>query len=225
MPKPSVDSARQLGLLRWPLLAIAIASGCAVAHASWNRVGHSQPATRAVATIANPPASEAAVSPSETPVEIVATTPQGSASTPPAGESHIADEPTTDDAANEEPANEKPAIEQPMSSEAATSEPAAALAAPMPVAATGLTLVNPVDSKLKVGFAIDGDVSYLAPGETRDLTGDGPWEIAFHRGGDFGDEKQTLAAGRYDFSVSQAGWSLSPGKSPAAAIDDPSEQR
>jgi hypothetical protein len=185
VPKPPAESARQLALLRWPLLALVIASGCAVVKASWTRLGLSDADQ----------------------VAVLAT------------KDNLSDIPASQEAETsaEEPALDEPALESLAAPSPITPfEVTRDVADPVATASSGLTLVNSPESAIRVGFSIDGEVEFLEPGESCELLGEGPWEIAFHRGAELGDEKQTLSVGRYDFSVSLDGWRLEPSDATAA---------
>jgi hypothetical protein len=102
-------------------------------------------------------------------------------------------------------ADEPPASEPPV--EPAVPEPPVVEPSPVEPA---LVLSNPSENTIRVGFALDGVVTWLEPGESKSFAGAGPWSIAFHRGADLGDYRETLEPAAYAFSVSPQGWTLAP---------------
>lgn len=79
-----------------------------------------------------------------------------------------------------------------------------------PASAKGLTIINPVNSGGAIRFLIDDQVVSLAPGESRTLPGETARKVRFHRGGTFGAAAYSLSAGRYQFQITQQGWTLTP---------------
>jgi hypothetical protein len=71
-----------------------------------------------------------------------------------------------------------------------------------------LVLINSANAGIEVWYLIDGKEYVLHSGESCELDGDGPWQVKFHRGGDFGDAERDLAPGFYEFTVSDRGWDL-----------------
>jgi len=60
----------------------------------------------------------------------------------------------------------------------------------------------------EVHYLLNSQVVSLAPGESRELPGPGPWNLRFHRGGDFGESTVTLYGGNYDFAIGETGWNV-----------------
>jgi hypothetical protein len=78
-------------------------------------------------------------------------------------------------------------------------------------------LENPADNGYAVSFQLDGTIQTLKPGAVLIETS-AQSVIRFDRGGDFGEFRQDLAAGRYQFRVSREGWKLEKAKEDAASL-------
>ncbi len=72
----------------------------------------------------------------------------------------------------------------------------------------GVKLRNDSASSATVHFLMDGKVVTLAPGNEQAFSGDGPWTIGFHRGGDFGAARYRLTPGEFAFRATAQGWGL-----------------
>jgi hypothetical protein len=77
-------------------------------------------------------------------------------------------------------------------------------------AAPCIILENADPSGTPVGYLVDGEVHWLAPGQHHALPGDGPHQVVFHRGGDFDDAHMVLEPGHYHFRATAEGWTLDP---------------
>jgi hypothetical protein len=73
---------------------------------------------------------------------------------------------------------------------------------------TGLTIRNALENEEPVSFLVNGRVCELRPGEAHEFAADTSWTVQFHRGGSFGNAKQTLTPGDYRFVVTDQGWDL-----------------
>jgi hypothetical protein len=207
MHKPPAAIARQLEKLRWPLIAAVLLCVVSVARASWIRVSGTfageqehvatadKLATGEEPAAADPPSASpgdeepghAAPETAWTPVE-------------PAVAQPAAVEP-----AAVEPATVEPAVTDPLLVEAPVSDPPSV----DPPAKHELVIANPAENRLRVGFALNDEIMWLEAGETKTFTGVGPFSIAWHRGADFDDVRQTLDLRGYRFSVSrEEGWEL-----------------
>lgn len=76
---------------------------------------------------------------------------------------------------------------------------------------TGLTNVEIVnaDTELTVAFLIENRIERLTPGESLTLNQESVL-LRFDRGGDYGESRQTLSIGRYEFRAESYGWTLTP---------------
>jgi hypothetical protein len=71
-----------------------------------------------------------------------------------------------------------------------------------------LTLVNPRDAGGAINYALDGNAYTIEPDSVQDVTGQGPWVIAFDRGLDGAQARYSLTPGRYTFTLTDKGWEL-----------------
>jgi len=81
----------------------------------------------------------------------------------------------------------------------------------------GLVLRNPVNSGGPIHFLVDGEVRVLEPGGQLTLSAGATRLIEFHRGGEFGDARFSLADGVHVFTVTPQGWDLRPERESDAA--------
>lgn len=84
-------------------------------------------------------------------------------------------------------------------------KPASAPARP---AHSELTLRNPRGNDGPVSLLVNSRLCTLGPGEAHAFTDGSAWVVQFHRGGTFGNAELTLTSGRYDFVVTDHGWTL-----------------
>ncbi|MFN0017689.1 MAG: hypothetical protein ACKVP0_05470 [Pirellulaceae bacterium] len=81
--------------------------------------------------------------------------------------------------------------------------PAAAYAGP------GVTVRNPVGSKVKLAYMLDDSAEQeIAAGETQKLTEKGSYIVSFDRGGKHGTARYTITEGLYEFTMTDHGWEL-----------------
>jgi hypothetical protein len=73
---------------------------------------------------------------------------------------------------------------------------------------TELLLRNPAGNRNEIAFLIDGEVHRLAPGKELRLEHGAIRTIRFHRGGNWGESRQSLETGEYEFHLSPQGWEL-----------------
>jgi hypothetical protein len=72
-----------------------------------------------------------------------------------------------------------------------------------------LTLLNPIETGQAVNYTLASDPNSLDAGYKAELAIDGTVEIAFDRGGSFGEARYTLSAGQtYRFASTNEGWAL-----------------
>ena len=71
-----------------------------------------------------------------------------------------------------------------------------------------LRLHNPAENGGIVYFVVDEKTYSIKAGKTLELSGKDQWTVRFHRGGDFGNSRNTLKPGSYSFAVSRKGWKL-----------------
>ena len=69
-------------------------------------------------------------------------------------------------------------------------------------------LRNPSSTQGVVHFLIGRQTHSLEPGQTRRFELDDIGDVRFHRGGEFGDARQKVSPGEYEFAVSDRGWDL-----------------
>jgi len=100
---------------------------------------------------------------------------------------------------------EEPAAvpESPTSVEPPPLDPTPAAAAP-----TSLTLRNAPTSGGAVVCLVNGRACELLPGEAHQFPADQSWDVRFHRGDSFGNERRNLGPGTYQFTVTDLGWEL-----------------
>ncbi|MCC9630278.1 hypothetical protein LOC68_17930 [Blastopirellula sp. JC732] len=73
---------------------------------------------------------------------------------------------------------------------------------------SGVVLRNSKSSQGSVSYVVNSKYSYeMQPGHIQSL-GNGPWTVAYDRGGSFGEAKYTLDKGTYEFRPSENGWNL-----------------
>ena len=70
-----------------------------------------------------------------------------------------------------------------------------------------ITLLNPAETRAAVNYSLAGTVYTLEPGQSASH-GEETQEIAFDRGGSFGEARYTLAPGTYRFVSTDHGWDL-----------------
>jgi hypothetical protein len=78
-----------------------------------------------------------------------------------------------------------------------------------------LVIINPPGTGGVVHYVLDEKTISLQPGEYFQIPSGEQRRVNFHRGGDLSDVELNVEAGAYVFSVSDAGWELSPA---AAAV-------
>jgi hypothetical protein len=75
---------------------------------------------------------------------------------------------------------------------------------------TGLTIRNLPGNEVPVRFLVNGRIYSLLPGESHSFADGTSWDLQYHHGGAFGNARQTLNPGDYQFVVGNTGWSLEP---------------
>ena len=83
-----------------------------------------------------------------------------------------------------------------------------------------LVLMNSRSSGAAIGYLLDGEEFWLAPGERHELERGEFRELVFHRGGEFGVACHELKSGFHRFVATPEGWELTP-----VAGDEPTPRR
>jgi hypothetical protein len=73
---------------------------------------------------------------------------------------------------------------------------------------SGLVIINPPATGGIVHYIVDGEVCSLLPTEYHRFAGDQTKKVVFHKGDDFPDATETIAAGVFVFLVTDDGWEL-----------------
>jgi hypothetical protein len=159
-------------------------------------------------TAANPTASESGVSDSQPIADTIAEPKSADTQTVPLAvdRSEVAPSEPCRNPTGEEAAGEAPEFPDRTPATAAPTLPADVL-----------IVINGQHTGGEVHFDIDGELYCLQPGEYLQLPGEVARTVAFHRGGDFGDEQRELNEGAYVFRVGDAGWQLADLPAAAAA--------
>jgi hypothetical protein len=76
-----------------------------------------------------------------------------------------------------------------------------------PSAEARILLINPPETRNTVAYQVDGSPFEMPSDSQQDLSG-GPRQVAFDRGGDFGEARYTLTEGTYVFALGARGWGL-----------------
>jgi hypothetical protein len=84
------------------------------------------------------------------------------------------------------------------------------LVAAQPSQASTLTIENPPQNGVPVCFLVDARAYTLHPGESHMFPLGSAWDLQFHRGGAFGNTRESLSPGTYQFVVSAEGWTVQP---------------
>lgn len=207
MARQPLTQAKRLEKLRWPLIAFLVLDCLLIGRASWNRidraVARSGIRSGDVAKTKNPDAlseAQSPISPGEATV---------------AEESQPQDSPPQQSLTSAEVSAEvQPTDAAPQTTEAPT---------PADELVSQCVLSNPAQNGVRVGFLVNDEVFWLSPGESQSFPCASAWlaqwSIVFHRGGDLGDQHQTLSPGCYRFVASPDGWTLVPD---SAYVVDPS---
>jgi hypothetical protein len=83
-----------------------------------------------------------------------------------------------------------------------------ALPVDAPVTDDRIVIRNQSGANLPVVFLVDSQDVELADGSTRTFVGKSRRTVTYDRGGRFGSTQQELAAGHYEFRITQSGWDL-----------------
>ena len=90
------------------------------------------------------------------------------------------------------------------------------LPTPSAPTAPGVVLLNPLENAVPVAYTLNGTPYAIKPGFEQKLPAGQPWTLEFDRGGAFGLARYTLAAGIYQFRVTEKGWDVVLKTDPAA---------
>ena len=78
-----------------------------------------------------------------------------------------------------------------------------------PYSGPGVTVRNPVGSKVKLAYLLDDSAEQeISAGETQRLTEKGSYIVSFDRGGKHGTARYTITEGLYEFTMTEHGWEL-----------------
>jgi hypothetical protein len=229
---PSPDLAKtavRLRRLRFPLAAMIIANTCWLVLApSWKEQSGATAVAQTTQPASSPVAASASDGPSQTAVvdagpsstaEVIAAvelpddveSPDKPSSAEAAELSSLAPADCDQGDANSPGGDGDADLQQLASDTASELPPKTAALKPAPA-----TLINPQNSGGPIGFLLDGQEHWLAPGESLALPNEGPHEIVFHRGADFGEARAVVKRGEHRFRPTPAGWRLESDENHAA---------